>query len=32
LAGIAVKNGTLPGGNGLYGAGDVCTFSIVSLG
>jgi hypothetical protein len=25
--GIGVKNGTLPGGNGLYGAGNVCTFA-----
>lgn len=24
---IAVKNGTLPGGNGLYGDGDVCLFA-----
>lgn len=25
--GAAVKNGTLPGGNGVYGAGDVCLFT-----
>lgn len=32
LTGISVKNGTLPGGDGLYGAGDVCLFSIAVLG
>lgn len=25
--GLAVKNGTLPGGNGLYGEGDACLFT-----
>jgi hypothetical protein len=32
LTGISVKNGTLPGGNGPYGAGDVCLFSAAVLG
>jgi hypothetical protein len=30
--GIAAKNGTLAGGNGLYGAGNVCLFSAEVAG
>lgn len=29
---IALKNGTLPGGNGLYGTGNVCLFGGVAIG
>jgi hypothetical protein len=32
LTAISVKNGTLPGGDGLYGAGNVCLFSLAVLG
>jgi hypothetical protein len=24
---VAVKNGTLPGGDGVYGAGNICLFA-----
>lgn len=29
--GVAVKNGTLPGGNGVFGEGDRCIFSASAL-
>lgn len=30
--GAAVKNGTLAGGNGVYGDGNVCLFTAVVFG